>query len=197
MAFNLGDLFQGAGGGAAAGFSMGGPLGALIGGGLGLAAGGFSNRGASVDSVLPLLSPDMFPIDGELGKVATMSQQGATDAQERLTAAGLDPTSAARIATSRALDERKSGTESVLEQRRRMLLPLQAERMAERQSYMNLQRDQPGVFESFLPLIASGFAAPGSPGASFLSSLFGGGGPNTASGNEMSAEEIQQWLATA
>lgn len=172
MAFNLSDLFQGGAGGAGAGFAMGGPVGGLIGGGLGLLAGGFSNRGASVDDVLPLLSPDMFPVDNELAKVATMSQQGATDAQERLIAAGLDPTSAARIASSRALDERKAGTEGVLEQRRRMLLPLQAQRMEDRLSYQNLQRDQPGVFESFLPLIASGFAAPGSPGASFLASLF-------------------------
>ncbi len=174
MAFNIGDLFQGGVGGAGAGFAMGGPLGALIGAGLGGLAGGFSNRGASVDSVLPMLNPEMFPIDNELGQIATQAQQGATDTQERLIAAGLDPTTAARLATSRSLDERKAGTESVLEQRRRMLMPLQFERMNDRQSYMNLMRDQPGVFESFLPLIASGFAAPGSPGSSFLGNLFQG-----------------------
>lgn len=180
MAFNFSDLFQGAGGGAAAGFGIGGPLGALIGGGLGLAAGGFSNRGADVNSVLPLLNEDMFPVERELGQVATQAQQGATDAQERLIAAGLDPTTAARLATSRALTERKSGTESVLDQRRRMLMPLQAERMNERQSYMNLQRDQPGVFESFLPLIAGGFLSPGSGGSSFLAKLFQNGGTGDA-----------------
>lgn len=172
MPNNFEQFLQGAIGGGASGFGFGGPAGAAIGAVGGGILGMLNDRGANVDEVLPPLNAntlaqqvfdEMPPVSADLSRVATQAQQGALLTERDLIAAGLDPVDAARISTSRALDERKAGTESVLENRQRMqaqlvsqLLPYQIQRDEDRQSYMNLQRDQPGVLESFAPLVFAG-----------------------------------------
>jgi len=203
----LGDIFQGGLGGAVTGFGMGGIPGALAGFAGGGLLGGLQGDQPGVDDVLPSLNAnelaqqvigELPSISQGLGNVASQAKQGAQSAEQRLIASGVDPASAARIASSRGLSERKAGTESVISNRQNLeanlvgqLLPAQMQRDEDRQSYMNLQRDQSNPFEQFLPLAASAFAAPGSPGTAFLSNMFGGGTPNGAPGFQPAGSSMQ------
>lgn len=178
MAWNWGNFAQGGAGGAATGFMLGGPVGAAIGLGLGGVAGGLTGQDEQEipDFNAAERSRDYLRRFGgfgeRLGAVGASSDTFARRTAADLISAGVDPVSAQNIASRRAAEMREQNVGDLISSTGQMeaqlagqMLPYEIEREEDQISLRNLQANEPGVFESFIPTILSAAYTGGQQGA--------------------------------
>jgi hypothetical protein len=99
----------------------------------------------------------------QVGAVGASADSLGRQTAAQLMSGGVDPISAQNIASRRAGGAREQGVDSVINSAGQMeaslagqLLPYQIQREEDQISLNNLRANEPGVFESFIPLILSG-----------------------------------------
>ena len=170
MAFNGKDIFGGAAGGALAGAASG-PWSALAGGVGGGILGAFQNDPPTADELglTPInareLAQGFLPTEEEQAtqrnQFATRNDQSSERTAENMIAGGMDPGRAYAIAQRNAApatarNEATQGAQrmSMMDSLAMQFMPAQLNREEDILNYDIATGDQPGMFESFLPLAA-------------------------------------------
>lgn len=218
MGWQEAQMFQGAVGGATAGFGYGGPVGAAVGGSLGLVTGLFSKKPKSVDELFPKINAGaeteryMSKNPFETRERQTLADEVAAGSRmgvEGAVSGGASMESASRLAELRGRAVFTKGNETITREVGSIktqvfgkYLDQQRQRELQRAAYTMGQRQESSLIEDVMPLVANAFAqrAAGKRQDEMLNKLFGDNGvvnaSGTASGNPMSDDERNAWLNT-